>query len=206
MIFYNKGGIMIKINNELKENFIYVNMDDIQITTNNKPIIGTCSLGPCMGFIMYSKENKKAIVGHISSSQLLDDNSLEKLKLKISKIIIQNDLTNSSFDIMLIEGAQKSIYYKEWYELGILQNQEKKTYSLFEILEKVLTLLPHIKINSINKSNFKIEDIQIVDIEGNLCDESNNEASKQFAFNANTGKFITNDVFILPEKKETKKY
>lgn len=206
MIFYSKGGIMIKINNELKEKFISVHMDDIQITTKDKPIIGTYALGPCTGFILYSKENRKAIVGHISSSQLLDDNSLEKLKLKISKIIMQNDLINASFDIMLIEGAQKSIYYKEWHELDILQNHEKKTYSLFQILEKVLTLLPYIKINSINKSNFESGDIQIVDIEGNLCDESNNEASKQFAFNTNTGKFITNDVFILPEKKETKKY
>lgn len=197
---------MIKINNELKEKFINVSMDDIQINTKDKPIIGTYALGPCMGFILYSKENKKAIVGHISSSQLLDDNSLEKLKLKILKIIAQNNLINASFDITLIEGAQKSIYYKEWYELDILQNQEKKTYSLFEILEKTLTQLPTIKINSINNSNFKTEDIQMVDIEGNLCDEHNNEASKQFAFNANTGKFITNELFILPEKKETKKY
>lgn len=197
---------MIKINNVLKDKFINVGMDDIQISTNNKPIIGTCALAPCMGFILYSKENKKSIVGHISSSQLLDNNSLEKLKLKIFKIIAQNNLVNDYFDIMLIEGAQKSIYYKEWYELDTLQNQEKKTYSLFEVLEKVLIQLPAIKINSINKSNFESEDIQIVDIEGNLCDESNNEASKQFAFNANTGKFITNELFIIPEKNETKKY
>lgn len=197
---------MIKINNELKEKFINVGMDDIQITTNDKPIIGTWGLGPCMGFILYSKENKKAIAGHISSAQLLDDNSLEKLRLQLLKLIIQNKLCNSSFDLILVEGAQKSIYYKEWYELDILQNQQKKNYSLFEILEKNLLLLNLIKINNVKKSDFENNEIQVVDLEGKLCYETNNEASKLFAFNANTGSFITNEAFILPLKKETKKY
>ena len=197
---------MLEINNTLKDKFINVHMNDIQISTDEKPIIGTYALGPCMGFILYSVEYKKAIIGHISCSQLLDNNNLEKLRLQILKIIIENKLVNSSFDLMLIEGAQKSIYYKDWYELDILQNQEKRTYSLFEVLEKNLTHIDFVKINNIKKDNFNTDEIQTVDIEGNLCDESNNEASKQFAFNANTGAFITNEIFILEENKDIKKY
>ena len=142
---------MLEINDILKDKYINVHMNDIQISTNDKPIIGTGSLGPCMGFILHSKDKKRAIVGHISCSQLLDNNNLEKLRLQILKIIIENELINSFFDLILIEGAQKSIYYKDWYELDILQTQEKRTYSLFEILEKNLTQIDLIKINNIKK-------------------------------------------------------
>lgn len=197
---------MIKINDELKNKFLSVNMNDIQISTEDKPIIGTFALGPCIGFILHSKNNKKAIVGHISCSQLLDDYNLKKLRLQILKIITENKLIDSYFDLILIEGAQKSIYYKNWYELEILQNQEKKNYSLFEILEKNLTQIDLIKINSIKKSNFNTDEIQTIDIEGNLSDKFNNETSKQFAFNANTGKFVTNEIFIFIEKEKKKKY
>lgn len=197
---------MLEISEILKDKYINVYMNDIQISTNDKPIIGTYALGPCMGFVLYSKDKKKAIVGHISCSQLLDNNNLEKLRLQILKIIIENELVNSSFDLMLIEGAQKSIYCKDWYELDILQNQEKRTYSLFEVLEKNLTQIDFVKINNIKKDNFNTSEIQTVDIEGNLCDESNNEASKQFAFNSNTGTFITKEIFIYSENKDIKKY
>lgn len=197
---------MLEISEILKDKYINVHTNDIQISTNDKPIIGTYALGPCMGFVLYSKDKKRAIVGHISCSQLLDNNNLEKLRLQILKIIIENELVNSSFDLMLIEGAQKSIYYKDWYELDILQNQEKRTYSLFEVLEKNLTQIDFVKINNIKKDNFNTSEIQTVDIEGNLCDESNNEASKQFAFNSNTGTFITKEIFIYSENKDIKKY
>ena len=106
---------------------------------------------------------------------------------------------------MLIEGAQKSLYYRKWYELDILQNEEKRTYSLLEILEKNLMQIDLIKIINIKK-NFNNYEIQIVDLDGNLCAKDNNESSKQFAFNANTGNFATNEIFILPQKEETKKY
>ena len=196
---------MLKINDVLKHKFINVYMNDIQISTNDKPIIGTFALGPCLGFVLHSQEKKRAIVGHISCSQLMDNNNLEKLRLQILKIIIENELVNSSFNLMLIEGAQKSLYYKEWYELGILQSEEKRTYPLFEILEKNLTQIDLIKIINIKKA-FNIDEIQIVDLKGNLCTEADNEASKQFAFNANNGQFITKEIFIISEKKETKKY
>ena len=197
---------MLEINDTLKEKFINVHMNDIQISTNDKPIIGTFALGPCMAFILHSKENKQAIVGHISCSQLLNNNNLQKLRLQILKIIIENELVNSYFDLILIEGAQKSIYYKDWYELDILQNQEKRTYSIFEVLEKNLIQIDLIKINNIRNSNFNTDEIQKVDIVGNLCNELNNEASRQFAFNANTGEFITNEIFILSDNKDIKKY
>lgn len=196
---------MLVINDTLKHNFINVRMNDIQISTNDRPIIGTFALGPCMGFILHSQEKKRAIVGHISCSQLMDNNSLEKLRLQILKLIIENKLINSSFDLMLIEGAQKSLYYRKWYELDILQNEEKRTYSLLEILEKNLMQIDLIKIINIKK-NFNNYEIQIVDLDGNLCAKDNNESSKQFAFNANTGNFATNEIFILPQKEETKKY
>lgn len=196
----------MEINDALKHKFINVHMGDVQISNNDKPIIGTSALGPCMGFILHTKKNKKSIVGHIACSQLMDDNNLEKLRLQILKLIIRNNLINTSFDLTLIEGAQKSIYKKDWYELNILQNEEKRPYSLFEILEKNLMKIDLINIQNINKSNFKIDDIQIVDLNGNLCDASNNESYKQFAFNVNIGKFITNEVFIFPEKEDKKKY
>ena len=48
----------------LKEKTIIVGMDEVDISTEEKPIIGTDSLGPCVGLLLYCPGKKRAAVVH----------------------------------------------------------------------------------------------------------------------------------------------
>jgi len=182
-------------NEILKNKYIPIRMNQIGISTKEKPIIGTQSLGPCMAIILYSKEGKRAIVAHIPTSLLLTDENLKMIREVIEKKVNDNNLSNFSFELMLIEGAQKSQEFRAWYDLDILMDLKKRIYSAFEILEINLTKLEGINITSIKKT-FTENEVQTVYIQ--------NEPSKEFAFNANAGKFLTSEIFKNEETLEFK--
>ena len=50
---------------QLKQKMIIVEMNDADISTEEKPIIGTYALATCLGVLLYSEETRKAIVAHI---------------------------------------------------------------------------------------------------------------------------------------------
>ena len=46
---------------------IRVGMSEADISTNEIPVIGTDSLGPCVGVLIHSKKHKKSVVLHAST-------------------------------------------------------------------------------------------------------------------------------------------
>ena len=52
---------------ELLQKLTLVAMDHADITTLDKPIIGTHSLAPCLGILLYDEEKKMALVAHARS-------------------------------------------------------------------------------------------------------------------------------------------
>ncbi len=47
-------------------------MNEIVASTSDKPIVGTVALATCYGIVFYDRKHKLGIVGHASSSKLLD--------------------------------------------------------------------------------------------------------------------------------------
>ena len=137
----------------LTKKFILVKMDDAQITTEDKPIIGTEALATCLGLLLYSEEKKIAIVAHVSSEPM-------KALNKVFEIMFNNNLLRTTFKYKIIEG-----YYKEHYKTK-------------ELLEKYFGM-------NIPFDNTSDNDIKI--------DEKNTQ--KLFAFDASTGKFVTDKVY-----------
>lgn len=87
----------------LTKKFILVGMDDAEISTEDRPIIGTDALATCLGVLLYSEEKKLAIVAHVSpgSIQSID---------KVFNLIIKHKLTSTIFKYKIIPG-----YYEEHY-------------------------------------------------------------------------------------------
>ena len=54
--------------NEMTKLLKLVEMDSADITTVEKPIIGTQALATCFGVLLYDEKNKEAIVAHVSSN------------------------------------------------------------------------------------------------------------------------------------------
>ena len=176
-------------------------MDEYGISTNQKPIIGTHCLGPCISFVLHSPENKIAIVGHVSKGNLDNDLDLKIVADKVKNLIKNNNLTNKNFNLILVEGGQKNEKI-EGYNINILMNLVQKKFDPIEVLCENLKQIESINIINIRKANETTDDIQVLDFFGNLIETPNNESSKQFMFNANTGKFVSSNVFYFDEDKK----
>lgn len=103
------------MNKDLTKEMIIVSMNDANITTEDRPIIGTYALATCLGVLLYSEEKKKAIVAHVVAS-----NPIYTLD-KIFNLLIKNKLLNTPIKYKIILG-----YYKDAIE----------HYNTIEILEK----------------------------------------------------------------------
>lgn len=88
---------MDEITNFTKK-FIMVGMGDAMISTLDKPIIGTEALATCTGVLIYSKEEKRAIVAHVSSDYM-------KTIDKIFKLITINKLYRTPLKYKIIYGG-----------------------------------------------------------------------------------------------------
>lgn len=83
--------------------FIYVDMNDAQITTEEKTIIGTDSLATCIGVLLYSEDKRRAIVAHVAPDKL-------EITTKIAQLLVENDLVELPIKYKIISG-----YYDEHY-------------------------------------------------------------------------------------------
>lgn len=190
------------MNKELvSKNLLLVKSNEINISNEDYPVIGTYSLGPCMAFILYNKEHKKAIVGHIPKDRVINNMYLDEIRLELYKIIVENKLFNSPFELSLIDGAYKSEQEYLFHEFEILKDSTKTRFKPLDILEENIKKVPSLKISSINKNNLSNDAFQIVDEYNNLNYTQGATLSKQFAFDAITGKFVTNEYFITNDTK-----
>ena len=140
----------------LTKKFILVNMDDAQISTEERPIIGTHALATCLGVLLYSEEKKVAIVAHVSSEPMCAID-------KIFNLILQNKLYRTKLKYKIIPG-----FYEEHYNTKELLEAHLKDYIPFGE-------------NEIPEYAVKIDDETM---------------SKEFAFDASTGKFVTDKVLF----------
>ena len=83
-----------------------VNMKEVDISTLEKPIIGTQALATCMGVLLYNEEHKKAIVAHSSS----DWKSIAHQTLSL---VFEHGLNSSVTKYKIIPG-----YYPEHYQVA----------------------------------------------------------------------------------------
>lgn len=143
---------------EYTKHFKMVHMDEIDISNETFPIIGTQALGPCVGILVYSEEHKRAIVAHIA------DNTLDYFPLLLD-IIYAYNLTTSKLKYKVIEG-----YYENGYKIAEVLEQQ------FRSLPNLFIPFDALKDNAINKDD--------------------STTSREFAFNASTGEFVTEKVFF----------
>lgn len=183
---------------ELTKKFIMVGMNEMEISTEEKPIIGTQALSSCISFILSNKRHKKAIVGHFSSEVLMSEENLKRMRLELLNLISENNLNNSKFNLKIIQGACKSDYTVYSHELDILNDLEKWEYTLAEVLEENIKRT-NITISSISRKQIRNKDIKTVDEYGNCNYQSGATLSKQFAFDATKNQFVTEQVLFGEE-------
>jgi hypothetical protein len=114
----------VKEMNEIEQNtkkFILVGMNDAKISTSDKPIIGTDALATCIGLLLYSEEEKQAIVAHV-----VPDN-IEAID-KVFRIILENKLHNIKFKYLIIPG-----YYQEHYDTIDLIKKHMTDFTPFDL-------------------------------------------------------------------------
>ena len=112
-IISDKFGIINAIleRNELKKYSLIASMNQIVVSSIDKPIIGTTALDTCYGIVFYDRKNKKGAVGHAPPSN----------KISILRQMIRIFDTNEVLEI----------------EYGIvpgIRNEERKDYSAEEEL------------------------------------------------------------------------
>ena len=144
-----------------------VDMEQADISTEDKPIIGTDALATCVGVLLYNEEKKQAIVAHVVPDKL-------DVVDYIADLFIKYDWISSIIKYKIIDG-----YYDEHYhtkerlenefngflpfdesEVKVLRNEEINCHSFaFDsrtgkfISDEVLYGEDYQIINNIKKSN-----------------------------------------------------
>lgn len=148
-----------------------VTMNNVEISTEEKPIIGTRALVSCVGILIYSEENKIAIVGHSSSNwKIIVDQTRD--------LIFKNGLQNHTMKYKIIPGA---------YPTETISYLERAFSAFYPML------------TPFNEKEIPDNAFQIVDENGNFNYTEGATLSKRFAFDAANGEFVTHKVFPGPD-------
>jgi len=86
---------------DLTKKFKLVKFKQVDISDDDKYIIGTHELSTCTGVLLYCEEKKRAIVGHVSSDW-------ENVIKKTIELIYLNNLGNYIFKYKIIPGYDPS--------------------------------------------------------------------------------------------------
>lgn len=92
---------------------ITVRINEVDISTQEQPIIGTEALGPCVGALIYSKKHKKSVVFHTSTEW-------EPLVVETLIILADNGLISS-------ENFSKALESLKLHDHYDLYNFDRKT-------------------------------------------------------------------------------
>jgi len=144
---------------KLTQKFIIVDMNDAQISTDEKTIIGTQALATCIGILLYNEELKKAIVAHATTTPEIAID-------KIFKIIVENKLWHVPFKYKIILGSDiKPVMF----------------YNTIDTIKKYFSHFTPFDETQIPKEAIETDERTI---------------SHQFAFDASSGKFVTDKVLF----------
>lgn len=146
--------------------------DDFDIVGYDKQIIGTQGLDFCLGIVLYSKNKQKAIAGHIVSGNLDNELYRNSIRDRIANLLVLSDMIEDNLELKIIEGSRKS-------NTKIFDNAGKD----LNANEIVTTLIKN------------IYGIHISSVEY-LFNNDKTKTSVEFAFDALTGSFITDDVYF----------
>lgn len=185
----------------LKEKTIIVGMDEVDISTEEKPIIGTDSLGPCVGLLLYCPGKKRAAVVHAPADWkhlipqiffLLHDNGIitpEQYKNcdEIYELFKQYDLYSFPPHLKdMVIGTRKNVLIPSSKDdkiiVTIIPGYEKNHYNIETDMENFFDSLT--PLFTINRVPLPKRAVNTRDVVGDL-------KAREFAFNANTGKFVT---------------
>ncbi len=185
-------------------------MQQVIASTEESPYVGTSSLATCVGLLMYNPKTKKAIVAHLSTewrrimpvilNNLYQNNLLTKDNYRKTRLI---------FDLFL-ESIYKMYPPAEKELIEALINRLGITISNVNEDNQIEYLL----ISGFHPNNYNIEaDITsffeslgnvFVKYKGIVDEKSINrresETFNEFAFDASTGTFVTEEVFGKEEK------
>lgn len=102
---------------KMSEKMILVNMNEVDISTDDKHIIGTYALATCVGVLLYSEEKNRAIVAHVASEW-------KYMVQRTIDLIFENGMENSIIKYKIIPGN----YYNNY---RIKENLEEVYASLY---------------------------------------------------------------------------
>lgn len=148
---------------EMTKKLKLVDMNEVDITTEQKPIIGTQALATCVGVLLYSEIKKMAIVAHFSVDSLY-------LVTTMLELIIDNGLDTEE---------SSRIKYK------VIPGFVDEHYNLKNDLEKICQSLHPLFIP------FSDEEVP-----SNVIEKDGDLPANRFAFDASTGKFVTDKVLF----------
>lgn len=189
---------------------ILVNMNETNISTDEQPVIGTSSLGPCVGVLIHSKKYKKSIVFHASTewkplvletliilveNQIISAENFDKA-LKTFELFEKYDLYHYNADLKEQLIAKKGLNITdvdETLEVTIIPGYYQNHYDVAKNIASIfssLNPLTNIRTNPIPKKAVRT---RMVD----------NMGSHEFFFNSQTGKFVTEKVL---DSTDIKKY
>lgn len=190
---------------------IVVGINEVNISTEEQPVIGTDSLGSCVGVLIYSEKYQKSVVFHTSTNWqklavdaliILADNKLISEKNLGTSIDIlnlyeeynmydfENELKNKLLEqqglkITDVDNSLELIiipgYYKDHYR--VTTNMMKYFSSLFPLLK--------VKISSLQKKAIRTRMVEDL-------------GSHEFFFDSKTGEFVTDKIHEPNNYKNTR--
>ncbi len=153
------------------EKYIDVLAGCVDVSTKDRPIIGTTSLASCVGFVLYDRDNMKAIAGHCFPDIAYDKTSYTNFYYSICEILLSNELLSHKFELILVEGAYT-------------------TDRVMEAIYKLLTDLPIVITEIKSDKTIKNASCAFSDTDDSML-PNDIAASRCFAFDSISGKFVT---------------
>ena len=100
---------------------IIVGMDEVGISTQEQPIIGTIGLGPCVGVLIYSKKQKQSVVIHASTEW--EPVIEEALIVLASNELISVDSFSKAVEILHLHKRYDLYNYDNEFKQKIIDSQ-----------------------------------------------------------------------------------
>lgn len=180
---------------------IRVGMNEANISSKEVPIIGTDSLGPCIGVLIHSKKHKKAVVFHTSTEW--KELVVQSLILLAESEIISYDNLNKAIESLFLHDKYNLYGFDQKTKQEILTKKGLNITKTEEQLE--LTIIPGFYQSNYNTAlemtKFFMSLKPLFIIKRNELPKNairtvmfDDLGSHEFYFNAATGKFVTNQV------------
>lgn len=190
---------------------IVVGINEVNISTEEQPVIGTDSLGSCVGVLIYSEKYQKSVVFHTSTNWqklvvdaliILADNKLISEKNLDNSIGILNlyeqynmyDFENEMKNKLIEQENLKITEVDNTLEVTVIPGYYKDHYRVtINMIQYFSSLFPLLKVkpSSLSKNGIRIRMVEDL-------------GSHEFFFDSKTGEFVTDKIHEPNNYKNTK--